>query len=141
MRLFFIFIRMKRIILLLLFVVLGTVVKAQGRADYDKAMGTVMELYNRSDADGIKALYADATRIPKEEVLTQEKLKELKGKTGEMSTYRYIGDNNERPANLYRVEFNKTTEVVGIYLDAAGKVLSLRFEKKSPATERSMRAN
>lgn len=126
---------------MLLFVVSGMVVKAQGRADYDKAMGTVMELYNKSDADGIKALYKDETKIPKEEVLTQEKLKDLKGKLGEMSTFKYIGDNNEKPANLYKVAFNKGEEIMGIYLDAEGKVLSLRFEKKSPTTERLMRAN
>lgn len=132
---------MKRIVLLLLLVVLGTMVKAQGRADYDKAMGTVMELFNKSDADGIKALYKDATKIPKEEVLDKEKLKTLKAKLGDMSTYRYIGDNNEKPANLYKVEFNKGSEIMGIYLDAEGKVLSLRFEKKSQTTERLMRAN
>lgn len=132
---------MKRIVLLLLFVVTGMAVKAQSRADYDKAMGTVMELYNKSDAEGIKALYKEPAKIPKEEVLTQEKLKELKGKLGEMSTFKYIGDNNEKPANLYKVEFNKSNEIMGLYLDADGKVLNLRFEKKSPTTERLMRAN
>jgi hypothetical protein len=132
---------MKRIVLLLLFVIIGTLAKAQGRADYDKAMGTVMALYNKSDADGIKALYKDATTIPKEQVLDKEKLKELKEKHGEMSTFKYIGDDNDHPANLYKVEFAKSTEVMGLYIDNEGKVLSLRFEKPSPKTERLMRAN
>jgi hypothetical protein len=132
---------MKRIVLVLLFAVLGTVGKAQSRADYDQAMGTVMELFNKSDADGLKALYKDFTKVPKEEVMDKEKLKELKTKLGEMSTYKYIGDNNERIANLYKVEFQHGTEVVGIALDVEGKITSLRFEKKSPTTERLMRVN
>lgn len=132
---------MKRILLLLLFAISATITKAQSRADYDKTMGTVMELYNKSDADAIKTLYKDASQVPKDEVMDKERLKELKGKLGDMSAYKYIGDNNERVANLYKVTFANGTEVMGIALNAEGKITSLRFEKKSTTTERLMKAN
>lgn len=134
---------MKKALLSLVFILSAFCSFGQSRADYEAAMASFKKFYNDAKAESIKKLYGKGGDMAAADKLwNTESMKELKEKYGVLKEFKYIGDKNEgKPANLYKVEFEKSTTVVGIYLDMEGKWLTFSFEKSSPSTERMMRAN
>ena len=134
---------MKPIVLSAIFSLFAFCSFGQSRADYQAAMENFKKMYNEAKVEGIKALYAKGADMETaEKIWNIENVEALTEKHGKLESFKYIGDKNEgQPANLYKLEFEKSSAIVGIYLDAKGNWLTFSFEKNSPSIERMIRAN
>ena len=103
---------------------------AQMKADYEHAIKKIGKFYNLKQKDSLFSMYSAKADRAKISILTGKEIDELKIRYGRMISYDYAGE--EKGITLFKTEFNRSTHMVGLLLDADNKLLVFQFKMSSP---------